>query len=218
MLTLVFGSTTLAVSTVLTAFMGGLGLGSYLAGQLRRPAEEPGARLRARRGGDRRLRAARAAGDRALSRAQPRALERVRRPVRAAVGAALRRLGGAPARADDADGRDAADPGAALRAPARGSCGGSACASGRSTRSTCSARSPGRSSPASSSCRRIGLRWTNVTAASFNLTLAARDPAGAARTCPRAPTDGACSASTSGSTRPPRRPTSRAPAPAAAAR
>jgi spermidine synthase len=31
MLTLVFGSTTLAVSTVLTAFMGGLGLGSYLA-------------------------------------------------------------------------------------------------------------------------------------------------------------------------------------------
>jgi spermidine synthase len=34
MLTLVFGSTTLAVSTVLTAFMGGLGLGSYLAGRL----------------------------------------------------------------------------------------------------------------------------------------------------------------------------------------
>lgn len=34
MLTLVFGSTTLAVSTVLTAFMGGLGLGSYLAGKL----------------------------------------------------------------------------------------------------------------------------------------------------------------------------------------
>src|SRR5262249_28646701 len=31
MLTLVFGSTTLAVSTVLTAFMGGLGLGSALA-------------------------------------------------------------------------------------------------------------------------------------------------------------------------------------------
>src|SRR6516162_5352600 len=31
MLTLVFGSTTLAVSTVLTAFMGGLGLGSFLA-------------------------------------------------------------------------------------------------------------------------------------------------------------------------------------------
>src|SRR5688572_33345253 len=30
-LTLVFGSTTLAVSTVLTAFMGGLGLGSALA-------------------------------------------------------------------------------------------------------------------------------------------------------------------------------------------
>jgi spermidine synthase len=34
MLTLVFGSTTLAVSTVLTAFMGGLGLGSYLAGRV----------------------------------------------------------------------------------------------------------------------------------------------------------------------------------------
>jgi spermidine synthase len=33
MLTLVFGSTTLAVSTVLTAFMGGLGLGSWLAGR-----------------------------------------------------------------------------------------------------------------------------------------------------------------------------------------
>lgn len=41
MLTLVFGSTTLAVSTVLATFMGGLGLGSYLAGRfadrLRRP-------------------------------------------------------------------------------------------------------------------------------------------------------------------------------------
>src|SRR5262249_23033948 len=34
MLTLVFGSTTLAISTVLTAFMGGLGLGSYLAGRV----------------------------------------------------------------------------------------------------------------------------------------------------------------------------------------
>ncbi|MBC8131635.1 MAG: fused MFS/spermidine synthase, partial [Deltaproteobacteria bacterium] len=34
MLTLVFGSTTLAVSTVLTAFMGGLGLGAYLAGRV----------------------------------------------------------------------------------------------------------------------------------------------------------------------------------------
>ena len=33
MLTLVFGSTALAVSTVLTAYMGGLGLGSYLAGK-----------------------------------------------------------------------------------------------------------------------------------------------------------------------------------------
>ncbi|MCG5052392.1 MAG: fused MFS/spermidine synthase [Myxococcales bacterium] len=33
MLSLVFGSTTLAISTVLTAFMGGLGLGSYWAGR-----------------------------------------------------------------------------------------------------------------------------------------------------------------------------------------
>src|SRR5215831_15412258 len=42
LLTLVFGSTTLAVSTVLTAFMGGLGLGSYFGGKwadrLRDPA------------------------------------------------------------------------------------------------------------------------------------------------------------------------------------
>jgi spermidine synthase len=41
MLTLVFGSTTLAVSTVLTAFMGGLGLGSYLAGKLADRLEKP---------------------------------------------------------------------------------------------------------------------------------------------------------------------------------
>src|SRR3954447_2564355 len=41
MLTLVFGSTTLAVSTVLTAFMGGLGLGSWLAGKLADRLREP---------------------------------------------------------------------------------------------------------------------------------------------------------------------------------
>jgi len=41
MLTLVFGSTTLAVSTVLTAFMGGLGLGSYLAGKFADRLENP---------------------------------------------------------------------------------------------------------------------------------------------------------------------------------
>ena len=41
MLTLVFGSTTLAVSTVLTAFMGGLGLGSYLAGRLADRLRDP---------------------------------------------------------------------------------------------------------------------------------------------------------------------------------
>src|SRR3954454_13180742 len=41
MLTLVFGSTTLAVSTVLTAFMGGLGLGSFLAGRFADRLREP---------------------------------------------------------------------------------------------------------------------------------------------------------------------------------
>jgi spermidine synthase len=41
MLTLVFGSTTLAISTVLTAFMGGLGLGSYLAGRLADRLRDP---------------------------------------------------------------------------------------------------------------------------------------------------------------------------------
>jgi spermidine synthase len=41
MLTLVFGSTTLAVSTVLTAFMGGLGLGSYLAGRFADRLRDP---------------------------------------------------------------------------------------------------------------------------------------------------------------------------------
>ena len=41
MLTLVFGSTTLAVSTVLTAFMGGLGLGSYLAGRVADRLRDP---------------------------------------------------------------------------------------------------------------------------------------------------------------------------------
>ena len=34
MLILIFGSTTLAISTVLTSFMGGLALGSYLFGRL----------------------------------------------------------------------------------------------------------------------------------------------------------------------------------------
>lgn len=34
MLILIFGSTTLAVSTVLTSFMGGLALGSYLFGRI----------------------------------------------------------------------------------------------------------------------------------------------------------------------------------------
>jgi spermidine synthase len=41
MLTLVFGSTTLAISTVLTAFMGGLGVGSYLAGRLADRLRDP---------------------------------------------------------------------------------------------------------------------------------------------------------------------------------
>src|SRR5262245_44190829 len=41
LLTLVFGSTTLAVSTVLTAFMGGLGLGSYVAGRMADRLRDP---------------------------------------------------------------------------------------------------------------------------------------------------------------------------------
>lgn len=41
MLTLVFGSTALAVSTVLTAYMGGLGLGSYLAGKFADRLKDP---------------------------------------------------------------------------------------------------------------------------------------------------------------------------------
>src|SRR5688572_11787935 len=41
MLTLVFGSTTLAISTVLTAFMGGLGLGSFLAGKVADRVRDP---------------------------------------------------------------------------------------------------------------------------------------------------------------------------------
>jgi spermidine synthase len=40
-LTLVFGSTTLAISTVLTAFMGGLGLGSALAGRISDRVRDP---------------------------------------------------------------------------------------------------------------------------------------------------------------------------------
>ncbi len=41
MLTLVFGSTTLAISTVLTAFMAGLGIGSYLAGKIADRVRDP---------------------------------------------------------------------------------------------------------------------------------------------------------------------------------
>ena len=41
-LTHIFGSTTLAVSTVLAAFMGGLAAGSYLLGALGGPAPGPG--------------------------------------------------------------------------------------------------------------------------------------------------------------------------------
>src|SRR4051812_23324348 len=41
LLTLVFGSTTLAVSTVLAAFMGGLGLGSYIAGRIADRQRDP---------------------------------------------------------------------------------------------------------------------------------------------------------------------------------
>src|SRR5262245_44026748 len=38
----VFGGTTHAISTVLVAFMGGLGLGSFLAGKFSRSIREPG--------------------------------------------------------------------------------------------------------------------------------------------------------------------------------
>ncbi len=38
-MTLTFGVTSFATSTVLSAFMGGLGLGSYLAGRLFRPGQ-----------------------------------------------------------------------------------------------------------------------------------------------------------------------------------
>src|SRR5512147_71257 len=41
MLTLVFGSTALAVSTVLATYMGGLGLGSYLAGKIADRIKQP---------------------------------------------------------------------------------------------------------------------------------------------------------------------------------
>ena len=148
-----FGSTTLAISTVLATFMGGLGLGSYLAGPLRRPDQEPGARLRARRGGHRPLRAADPADPDGLPGAQQLDVPGVRRSLAAAVDGALRRVGGAAADPDDADGRDAAAAVAPLRDAALGAAALRACASGRSTRSTCSARSRARSSPASSSCR-----------------------------------------------------------------
>lgn len=41
MFSLVFGATTLAISTVLTAFMGGLALGSYLSGRVADRIEDP---------------------------------------------------------------------------------------------------------------------------------------------------------------------------------
>ena len=173
MLTLVFGSTTLAVSTVLTAFMGGLGLGSYLAGRYADRIKNPVRAYALAEAGIGVYALLVPLVIDALSRAQPLALERVRRPLRAAVDAALRRLGGAAAGPDDADGRDAAVPGPPLRDPPLGAAARRACASARSTRSTCSARSRARSSPGSSSCPSSASAWTNVTAASFNLTLAA---------------------------------------------
>ena len=41
MFSLVFGATTLAISTVLTAFMGGLALGSFLSGRVADRIEDP---------------------------------------------------------------------------------------------------------------------------------------------------------------------------------
>ena len=158
-LRLVFGSTTLAISTVLAAFMGGLGLGSYLAGRYADRHQEPGARLRAGRGGHRPLRAG---WSRSI-------LGRTRRSTRWMY----RVFGDRCAAAVDACASSARP--ALLLVPttlmgatlpllarhfvhaARGSCGARACASARSTRSTCSARSRARSSPASCSCRCFGV-------------------------------------------------------------
>ena len=168
-----FGSTTLAISTVLATFMGGLGLGSYLAGRYADRIKNP---VRAY----------------ALAEAGI-GLYALLIPVILWAYPALNRwmyrvfgdrwlllsmvrfvgVGGAAADPDHADGRDAAAAVAPLRDAAVGAAALRACASARSTRSTCSARSRARSSPASCSCRCIGVTWTNVTAASFNLTLAA---------------------------------------------
>jgi spermidine synthase len=93
MLTLVFGSTTLAVSTVLTAFMGGLGLGSYLAGRFADRLKTP---VRAYA-----LAEARSASTRCSCRSRSRSIRRstvalggLRGPLRAALRAALRRVRG----------------------------------------------------------------------------------------------------------------------------
>ena len=173
LLTLVFGSTTLAVSTVLATFMGGLGLGSYLAGRFADRMKNPVRAYAIAEAAIGALRAAGPADHQPVPGAQPLAVEHVRRSLRAAVGAALRRLGAAAAGADDADGRDAAAAGAPLRHAPVGAAARRAAHRHAVRRSTCSARSPGRSSPASCSCRCSASRWTNVTAASFNLTLAA---------------------------------------------
>ena len=66
-----FGSTTLAISTVLATFMGGLGLGSYLAGRFADRIKNPVRAYALAEAGDRRLRAAGAADPRGVPGAQP---------------------------------------------------------------------------------------------------------------------------------------------------
>ncbi len=108
MLGLVFGATTLAVSTVLAAFMGGLALGSALAGRLGDADQETARHVRMDGNRHRRLRPARSV---------PVSLDRSRVCVDlAAVSPGLLRFQSlafpafkpGPASADDSDGRNAA--------------------------------------------------------------------------------------------------------------
>ena len=87
---------------------------------LRRSDQEPGARLRARRGGRGRLRAVHSAHPQGVSGVQQLDVSRAGRSLAAAVDGALRGRGGAAADPDDADGRDAAAAGAPLRHAALG--------------------------------------------------------------------------------------------------
>ena len=118
---LVFGSTTLAISTVLATFMGGLGLGSYLAGRYADRIKNPVRAYAIAEAGDRPLRAADPADPLGVPVAQPLDV-----PACSAIAArccrwcASSRSARAPADPDDADGRDAAVAGAPLRHAAVG--------------------------------------------------------------------------------------------------